>query len=95
MSNVSPPKKFKKSTEPPSEGEPSVRPPYDEETHTTLDEIDKCETDLDAINDLASNEILEIEQKYNKLRKPIYDKRQEVIAKLPQFWLTCVSLVIK
>ena len=29
-----------------------------------------------------------MEQKYNKLRRPFYDKRNEIIARIPKFWLT-------
>ena len=29
-----------------------------------------------------------MEQKYNKLRRPYYDKRNEIIEKIPKFWLT-------
>lgn len=43
---------------------------------------------IDALNEKASDEILKIEQKYNKLRKPFYEKRNEAIKKIPNFWLT-------
>ncbi len=36
----------------------------------------------------ASEEILKVEQKYNKLRRPFYDKRNEIIKRIPKFWLT-------
>lgn len=29
-----------------------------------------------------------MEQKYNKLRQPHYKKRSELIAKIPNFWVT-------
>jgi hypothetical protein len=29
--------------------------------------------------------------KYNKLRKPHFNKRSEAIAKIPQFWLKTVT----
>ena len=36
----------------------------------------------------ASEEILKVEQKYNKLRRPYYDKRNDIIKRIPKFWLT-------
>ena len=36
----------------------------------------------------ASEEILKVEQKYNKLRRPYFDKRNEIIKRVPKFWLT-------
>ena len=36
----------------------------------------------------ASEEILKVEQKYNKLRRPFFDKRNEIIKRVPKFWLT-------
>ena len=36
----------------------------------------------------ASEEILKVEQKYNKLRRPFYDKRNTIIQRIPKFWLT-------
>lgn len=43
------------------------------------------------INEEASDKVLEVEQKYNVVRKPVYDKRSEVIKAIPDFWLTAVS----
>jgi hypothetical protein len=44
------------------------------------------------INDEASDKVLEIEQKYNEIRKPVYDKRNEIIKSIPDFWLNAVSI---
>ncbi|KAL3575237.1 hypothetical protein D5086_023338 [Populus alba] len=33
---------------------------------------------------------LEVEQKYNEIRKPVYDKRNEIIKSIPDFWLTAM-----
>lgn len=43
------------------------------------------------INEEASEKVLEVEQKYNEIRKPAYDRRNEVIKTIPDFWLTAVS----
>ncbi|KAL0364693.1 UNVERIFIED_CONTAM: NAP1-related protein 2, partial [Sesamum angustifolium] len=40
------------------------------------------------INEEASEKVLEVEQKYNKIRKPVYDKRNDIIKTIPDFWLT-------
>lgn len=32
-----------------------------------------------------------MEQKYSEIRKPVYDKRNEIIKSIPDFWLTAVS----
>lgn len=61
---------------------------YDEETQKALEEMDRFENELDAVNEQASEEILKVEQKYNKVRKPIFDKRNEIIPKIPLFWVT-------
>lgn len=43
------------------------------------------------INEKASDEVLEVEKKYNEIRKPVYDKRNDIIKSIPDFWLTAVS----
>ncbi|XP_039039735.1 NAP1-related protein 2-like [Hibiscus syriacus] len=40
------------------------------------------------INEEASEKVLEVEQKYNEIRKPIYDKRNEKIKSILDLWLT-------
>jgi preprotein translocase subunit SecA len=49
---------------------------------TLLEEIDSCQNEIDALNESASEEILKIEQKYNKLRKPFFEKRSQIIEKV-------------
>lgn len=53
-----------------------------------LEDIDGCQNEIDALNEKASEEILQVEQKYNKLRKPHYEKRNELIKNIPNFWVT-------
>lgn len=66
---------------------------YDAETQKALEDIDACQNEIDALNEKASEEILKVEQKYNQERKPYFDKRNELIAKIPNFWETTVSVV--
>merc|ERR1719187_1121496 len=40
------------------------------------------------MNEKASEEILKVEQKYNLLRRPFFEKRNEIIGRIPKFWLT-------
>lgn len=62
----------------------------DDET-TILRKIDGIQTEIDHINEDASEEILLIEEKYNGLRKPCYDRRGELIRNVKSFWVTAVS----
>lgn len=72
-----------------SKAEPTVlEQEFDKETQTALEEIDTCQNEIDGLNEKASEEILKVEQKYNKLRKPYFDKRNEIISRIPKFWLT-------
>lgn len=64
-----------------------------EEESAALEQIDACQNDIDALNEKASEEILKVEQKYNKLRKPYFEKRNEIIKRIPNFWVTAVSFL--
>jgi len=59
-----------------------------EEISDALELIDACQNEIDALNEKASEEILKVEQKYNKLRKPCYEKRSELVANISNFWVT-------
>lgn len=61
---------------------------YDPETQRALEEIDACQNEIDSLNEKASEEILKVEQKYNKQRKPFFEKRNSLIQKIPNFWVT-------
>jgi hypothetical protein len=65
---------------------------YDPETQRALEEIDSCQNEIDTLNEKASEEILKVEQKYNKQRKPFFEKRNQLIQKIPNFWVTAVSI---
>jgi len=58
------------------------------ETQKALEAIDACQNKIDFLNEKASEEILKVEQKYNKLRKPHLDQRSEYINGIPNFWVT-------
>ena len=61
---------------------------YDAGTQKALEDIDICQNEIDQLNEKASDEILKVEQKYNQLRKPFFEKRSEIIKKIPNFWVT-------
>lgn len=65
----------------------------DIEIQKALEEIDGCQNQIDSLNEKASDEILEVEKKYNKLRKPYFQKRNEIIKRIPNFWVTAVSFL--
>ena len=60
--------------------------------HEIVEEIDNVQTEIDTLNEKASEEILKVEQKFNLLRKPHFERRTELISKIPHFWVTAVSL---
>uniref|UniRef100_A0A8D2AZJ8 Protein SET n=1 Tax=Sciurus vulgaris TaxID=55149 RepID=A0A8D2AZJ8_SCIVU len=59
-----------------------------EKEQETIEHIDEVQNEIDRLNEQASEEILKVEQKYNKLRQPFFQKRSELIAKIPNFWVT-------
>ncbi|CAL8143385.1 unnamed protein product [Orchesella dallaii] len=88
------PRKIKRVEEDPNGGAGSddddQQDGMDEATRQALSDIDECQKELDELNEKASKEILQVETKYNKLRKPYYDKRAAVIEKIPNFWVNAI-----
>lgn len=66
----------------------------DKEQQEAIEQIDEVQNEIDRLNEQASEEILKVEQKYNKLRQPYYSKRSDLIAKIPNFWVTAVSFLV-
>lgn len=62
--------------------EPATKKQKIETEESLLEEIDTCQNDIDLLNEQASEEILKVEQKYNKLRKPFFEKRSTIISKV-------------
>ncbi|KAM7318530.1 hypothetical protein ACRRTK_021642 [Alexandromys fortis] len=58
------------------------------EQQEAIEHIDKVQNEIGRLNEQASEEILKVEQKYNKLRQLFFQKRSELIAKIPNFWVT-------
>lgn len=64
---------------------------HNDDIQKALEEVDSWQNEIDVINEQASDEILKVEQKYNVLREPLYEKRNESLNKIPHFWVTSVS----
>uniref|UniRef100_A0A2K6TE66 SET nuclear proto-oncogene n=1 Tax=Saimiri boliviensis boliviensis TaxID=39432 RepID=A0A2K6TE66_SAIBB len=60
----------------------------EKEQQEAIEHIDEVQNEIDRLNEQASEEILKVEQKFNKLRQPFLQKRSELIAKIPNFWVT-------
>uniref|UniRef100_A0A8C6G3V9 Protein SET n=1 Tax=Mus spicilegus TaxID=10103 RepID=A0A8C6G3V9_MUSSI len=63
-------------------------PKGEKEQQEAIEHIDEVQNEIDRLNEQASEEILKVEQKYNKLCQPFFQKRSELIAKIPNFWVT-------
>ncbi|KAL8226623.1 hypothetical protein R6Q57_016455 [Mikania cordata] len=60
----------------------------DVELVKSIEKLQEVQDELEKINEEASDKVLEIEQKYNEIRKPVYHKRNDIIKSIPDFWLT-------
>ncbi|XP_073018241.1 NAP1-related protein 2-like isoform X1 [Primulina eburnea] len=54
----------------------------------SIEKLQEIQDELEKINEEASEKVLEVEQQYNEIRKPVYDKRNDLIKSIPDFWLT-------
>lgn len=70
------------------EGENGKEVEHDTKVQDAIEKIDEVQNEVDRLNEQASEEILQVEKKYNKLKWPHYQKRSDLIASIPQFWLT-------
>lgn len=61
------------------------------EEEQKLMKVMSIQHEIDELNERASEEILRVEQKYNKLRQPHYAKRSQAIVSISDFWHTTVS----
>ncbi|XP_055479433.1 protein SET-like isoform X1 [Psammomys obesus] len=87
---VAAPKLENKAAAPKLENTPAslTLPKGEKEQQEAIERIDEVQNEIDRLNEQVSEEILKIEQKYNKLRQPFFQKRSELIAKIPHFWVT-------
>ncbi|KAM7116514.1 protein SET-like [Molossus nigricans] len=75
------PKSERKST-------PQILPKGEKEQQEAIEHIDEVQNEIDRLNEQANEEILKVEQKYNKLCQPFFQNRSELIAKTPNFGVT-------
>jgi template-activating factor I len=52
----------------------------------------EIQDELEKINEEATDEVLEIKQKYSEVSKPFYDKRNNLINSIPNFWIAMFSI---
>ncbi|XP_019198047.1 PREDICTED: NAP1-related protein 2-like isoform X1 [Ipomoea nil] len=60
----------------------------DKELVLSIEKLQEIQDELEKINEEASDKVLEVEQKYSEIRKPVYQKRNDIIKSIPDFWLT-------
>jgi len=60
----------------------------DGELVVAIENLQNVQDELEKVNEEASEKVLEVEQKYNEIRRPVYVKRNEIIKAIPDFWLT-------
>ncbi|KAJ7970971.1 NAP1-related protein 2-like [Quillaja saponaria] len=60
----------------------------DYELVLSIERLQEVQDELEKVNEEASDKVLEVEQKYNEIRRPVYVKRNEIIKSIPDFWLT-------
>ena len=58
------------------------------EQQEAIEHIDKVQNEIDRLNEQASEEILKVEQKYNKLCQPFFQKRSKLTVKVPNLGVT-------
>ncbi|KAL1788319.1 SET isoform X1 [Sigmodon hispidus] len=63
-------------------------PKGEKEQQEAIEHIDEVQNKIDRLTEQVSEENLKVEQKYNKLRQPIFQKRSELIAEIPNFGVT-------
>lgn len=66
----------------------NLRADVAEPVKLALMELDELQHDLDKMSEAAAEEILRVEQSYNKKRTPIYEKRKKLTMQIDNFWQT-------
>lgn len=62
----------------------------DEQLETYCKELDDMQEKLDDLDKEERDKVIQLSVEYNKLKKPHFAKRNELAAKIPDFWLTAV-----
>jgi len=61
--------------------------PEDSGVDDRVQSLETIQDEIEKLNDEATEEILQVERKYNAKRKPYYRRRNEIIREIPDFWL--------
>lgn len=61
--------------------------PEDAGVDDKVQALETIQDEIEKLNDEATEEILQVERKYNTKRKPYYKRRNEIIREIPDFWL--------
>ncbi|KAF3444783.1 hypothetical protein FNV43_RR14476 [Rhamnella rubrinervis] len=60
----------------------------DGELVLSIEKLQEVQDELEKVIEEASDKVLEVEQKYNEIRRPVYLRRNDIIKSIPDFWLT-------
>lgn len=63
---------------------------FDPKIAKSLEEVENIQLEICALNEKASEEILKVEQKFNKLRRPYFETRNNLLKQIPRFWLNAM-----
>lgn len=74
-----------------SEGADSDDAEIDPQISKRLQSVETIQQQISKLNELASEEILKVEQKFNKLRRPHFEQRNALLKDVPNFWVTCLN----
>lgn len=67
---------------------PKKEEQVDAELVKAIEKLQEVQDEIEKVNEEASDKVLEIEQHYSIVRRPIFDKRNEIVTAIPDFWLT-------
>nr|XP_010593636.1 protein SET-like isoform X2 [Loxodonta africana] len=59
----------------------------EKEQQEVIEHTGEVQNDIDRPNEQVSEEILKVEQEYNKLHQPFFQKRSELMTKIPSIWV--------
>ncbi|KAJ1700177.1 hypothetical protein LUZ63_008689 [Rhynchospora breviuscula] len=80
--------KGKKAKVSEGEGEGEENEHIDGDLVLSIEKLQEIQDELEKVNEEASDKVLEVEQKYNEIRRPVYVRRNDIIKAIPDFWLT-------
>jgi template-activating factor I len=76
---------------PPSKKQKKEEPIDEEKMSKLFIKLEEVEDKIDKLNEECSEEVLQVERKYNEKRNPFYKERSQIIRSIPYFWKDAVS----